>query len=159
MNVSNEVQNAVTDLDPATLRDKMNPLNFNERKAKRIMAYKYKRDGVGRCPHESTSLSPTRRPVPPGSQHWTAQQALRNVVCEPKMATHYLSIDCRQGELYFCQIPLHTKENQRIQVTIEPQGILKLCANPRKYIDEQRVRNLSYWQPGEVTDDDTVLLL
>jgi hypothetical protein len=120
LNVSIEVQKAVTDLDQATLRAKMNPSNFDERKARRIMAYKYKRDGVGRCPHESTSLSPMRRPVPPSSQHWTAQQALRNVVCEPKLASHYLSIDCRQGELFFCQIPLNTKENQRIQVMIEP---------------------------------------
>ena len=36
---------------------------------------------------------------------------------------------------------------------------MKLCANPRKYVDEQRLRDLNFWQSGEVTDDDTVLLL
>ena len=83
--------------------------NFDPKKATRLINYKNRRDGLQRCPHTSSSLSPQKMPqkdpaeAADGStkENKSKQQSLPLFCGVPN--TNYTRVDVRQGEMTFVE--------------------------------------------------------
>ena len=82
--------------------------NFDPEKAKRLIAYKNRRDGLQRCPHTSNSLSPQKMPAKDpaeaadGSTKENGSQKNLPLFCGVPN-TNYTRVDVRQGEMTFVE--------------------------------------------------------